>query len=624
MKIPAAIVSICLLAGLQGAASAAAGDDRYVHRGQLVPAGATRLNLYCMGTGTPAVVFDSGWEDWAPVWTLVQPAVARFTRACSYDRAGAGYSDAGPMPRTSARIADELHSALRNAGIKGPYVLVGDAFGGDNVRTFAIRHMEDTAGLVLVEADAGGPGEHQGDGRIVAQLRECRDAIAAGRPLPPERPGQPARTCAQQFFRGLPEAAWSPELNARLLEIAQTKITMYDAFISEMEQMPADEAYLAQHIRSFGARPIRVLTTGNHGVHALDPARPKDAQQQAYQDKVARLQARWLEGSSNAMQLFTDKSSEYIPFDQPDFVVDAIRDVYLQSRDAPDQMAAAMAMRAPGTVFRDCTQCPEMVVVPAGTFTMGSSAEEKKWAAIHGATAGSVADEAPQHTVSIRSFALGRHDVTRAEYAEFVRQTQHPAGDACFETGNPDSPRHAGATWQNPGFSQSDRDPVVCVDWNDARAYVTWLNDKARRHASSPADGPYRLPSESEWEYAARAGTKTYFWWGDDVEGANSHAWFKDNAAAQTHPVAAMPANPFGLYDMSGNVWQWTADCYAEDYAKAPADGSAAVSMDSCLRSDRGGSWFYPAWLLRPATRERNPADYRDGVMGFRVARTLP
>jgi pimeloyl-ACP methyl ester carboxylesterase len=287
-----------------------------------------------MGTGTPAVVFDSGWEDWAPVWTIVQPAVAKWTRACSYDRAGAGFSDAGPMPRTSVRIADELHSALHNAGVKGPYILVGHAFGGDNVRTFAVRYMAETAGLVLVEADVGGLDAHRGDSRIIGQLRECRDAIAGGKPLPPlpQRPGQPARTCAQQFFRGLPEAVWSSELNAKLLELAQTKVAMYDAFISEMEQMPSDEAYLEQHNLSFGARPLRVLTTGNHGIHTLDPARPKDAQQQAYQDNIARSQAKWLEVSSNAKQLFTDKSSEYIPFDQPDFVVDAIRDVYTQSK----------------------------------------------------------------------------------------------------------------------------------------------------------------------------------------------------------------------------------------------------------------------------------------------------
>jgi pimeloyl-ACP methyl ester carboxylesterase len=238
------------------------------------------------------------------------------------------------MPRSSVRIADELHFALHNAGIKGPYILVGHAFGGDNVRTFAIRHLTETAGLVLVEADVGGgPDDHRGADRIITQLRECRDAIAAGKPLPPlaQGPGQPERSCAQQFFRGLPEAEWSAELNAKLLEIAQTKVAMYDAFISEMEQMPADEAYLEQHNRPLGARPLRVLSTGNHGVHTLD-AGAKDAQQQAYQERVARSQAKWLLASSNAKQLFTDKSSEYIPFDQPDFVIDAIHEVYMQSK----------------------------------------------------------------------------------------------------------------------------------------------------------------------------------------------------------------------------------------------------------------------------------------------------
>ena len=318
----------CLLLGINGTAGAAPGDEIYTRPGTLVPADGTRLNLYCMGNGSPAVVFDSGWEDWAPVWTIVQPEVAKWTRACSYDRAGAGFSDPGPLPRTSVRIADELRSALHNGGIKGPYILVGHAFGGDNVRTFAARHPGEVAGLVLVEADVtSSPEERRGQARLIASLRECRDAIAAGKPLP-ALPGRPARTCAQQFFRGLPEAMWSPELNAKLLELAQTKVAMYDAYISEMEQMPQDETYLEKHSRPLGSLPIRVLSTGNHGIHALDQAHPLNAEQQKYEREVAREQAGWLALSSNAKQLFTDKSSEYIPFDQPNFVVDAIHEVF--------------------------------------------------------------------------------------------------------------------------------------------------------------------------------------------------------------------------------------------------------------------------------------------------------
>src|SRR5690242_4501957 len=255
MKPPA--LTACLLFALHGAAGAAPADALYARPGRIVPAGdGARLNLYCMGSGSPTVVFESGWEDWAPAWATVQPRVAQWTRACSYDRAGAGFSDPGPLPRTTVRIADELHTALHNAGIEGPYLLVGHAFGGDCVRTFAARYMAEVAGMVLVEADPVDllPKEmqeedHRGEARIVQRLRECRDAVASGKPLPPlpARPGQATRTCAQQFFRGLPEAAWSPELNARLLQLAQTKVAMYDAYLSEMEQVPWDEAYLAGH-----------------------------------------------------------------------------------------------------------------------------------------------------------------------------------------------------------------------------------------------------------------------------------------------------------------------------------------------------------------------------------------
>lgn len=269
---------------------------------------------------------------------------------------------------------------------------------------------------------------------------------------------------------------------------------------------------------------------------------------------------------------------------------------------------SAAALLIIGSVFRDCAGCPEMVVVPAGTYTMGSPPVEKAWAATHGGSAQAVADEAPQHEVRVPSFAIGKYDVTREEYAAFVRETGYPAGDGC----GPDSfhwNKQADKNWQSPGVQQTSRDPVVCVSWEDAQAYIAWLNRKAGGHA-------YRLPSESEWEYAARGGTTTKFWWGDDERDATAYAWFKENSGGQTHAVGSKRANPFGLYDIVGNVWQWTEDCYAESYSAAPG-------AKDCLRVDRGGSWLYPAWLLRSATRERNPATYRDRIMGFRVAKTL-
>jgi pimeloyl-ACP methyl ester carboxylesterase len=331
-----------LLLTLQTAAGAAPGDAVYSVPGRIhVAADGARLNFYCMGSGSPTVVFDSGWEDWAPAWAVVQPAVAKWTRACSYDRAGAGFSGPGPMPRTSVRIAGELHSALRQAGIPGPYILVGNAFGGDPARTFADLYTADLAGLVLVEADASDvetkamqDDDHRGTARYVAQLRACRDAIAAGKPLPPlpSRPGQPHRTCDQQFFRGLPESEWSPHLNAALVQIANMKVAMYDAYASEMEEMLWDEVWLQQHVRSLGSRPVRVITTGNHGVGHLPARDANDPKHIEYERQIALAQARWLTLSSNAKQIFPAHSSEYVEFDNPGAVVAAIHEVYVQSR----------------------------------------------------------------------------------------------------------------------------------------------------------------------------------------------------------------------------------------------------------------------------------------------------
>ncbi len=337
----AVFISTVAVFGQQAASRGnAPADIVYAQPGQLVDAGGFRLNLYCMGSGTPTVVFDSGWGDWAPAWSKVQPEIAKWTRACSYDRAGAGFSDPGPMPRSSVHIAEELRTALHHAGIGEPYILVGSAFGGDNVRTFADLYMDEVAGLVLDDADttdveekAMQEEEHRGLAGIPKDMRECRDLIAEHKPLPVKsRHGRPPQTCAQQFFfRGLPEAEWSPELNAKVLEIAQTKVAMYDSYASEMEQTAADETYLQQHRRSFGSRPIRVLTSGNHAVGHLETKPPDTPKHLKYEREITAAQARWLKLSSNSKQIFAHHSSEYIQFDEPETVINAIREVYDQS-----------------------------------------------------------------------------------------------------------------------------------------------------------------------------------------------------------------------------------------------------------------------------------------------------
>jgi hypothetical protein len=153
----------------------------------------------------------------------------------------------------------------------------------------------------------------------------------------PARAGRPPRTCAQQFFRGLPESAWSPALNAKLLQLAQSKVAMYDAYISEMEQFPADEEYLRQHRQSLGSRPVRVLSSRAHGVGSLRTLTPEERK---YEDEVALAQGKWLQLSSNAKLVIANHSSEYIQFDQPDVVIEAIHEVLSEKRGAAHRAVA--------------------------------------------------------------------------------------------------------------------------------------------------------------------------------------------------------------------------------------------------------------------------------------------
>lgn len=332
-------VTGCLLLIVQGTVVAAPGDAIYAHPGKLVPANGARLNMYCLGSGSPAVIFDAGHQDWAPAWAVVQPRVATWTRACSYDRAGSGFSETGSMPRTSVRIADELHSALHKAGIAAPYILVGHAYGGVNVRVFASRFMSEVAGLVLIDTDAvdvASPDEVARMHRVYAtqgaELRACRDAVAAGKTLSEVLP-QPSTPCEQRFFRGFPESAWSQELNAQLLEQARTRVSLYDEVVSELQEMPADEDYLRHHQQSYGSRPIRVLTAVNWYSDDERTSATIHLEHLKSEAETIKAQARLAALSSNGTQVLAYHSrAAYMQFDQPDLVVDAIRQVYDQSK----------------------------------------------------------------------------------------------------------------------------------------------------------------------------------------------------------------------------------------------------------------------------------------------------
>jgi len=262
--------------------------------------------------------------------------------------------------------------------------------------------------------------------------------------------------------------------------------------------------------------------------------------------------------------------------------------------------------------FRECVDCPEMVVVPAGSFTMGSPESEKDHES----------NEGPQHVVSIsKPFAVGKLHVTVDQFAAFVRETRYNAGSKCsIYSGKLGGER---GSWRNPGFAQEGSHPVLCMSWGDAKAYVDWLAKKTGR--------PYRLLSEAEWEYAARGrtspGTYSRFWFGDDENDLCRYGNFRADPCSDrfTSPAGHHEPNAFGLYDMSSNANEWTADCWHDSYNGAPVDGSAWAT-GSCRGGHalRGASWnlILPRFF-RVASRAGRTDEYVDYTLGFRVARTL-
>jgi formylglycine-generating enzyme required for sulfatase activity len=276
---------------------------------------------------------------------------------------------------------------------------------------------------------------------------------------------------------------------------------------------------------------------------------------------------------------------------------------------------------APGKVFRDCGDCPELVAIPAGTFSMGAQPGDNV----------DRAEERPAHQVTIaKSFALMTKEVTRDQYAAFVKATNREIGAGCQLSDGGDGKWQDTASFLDPGIAQQGNHPVVCVGDDDAADYAAWLSDKTGKH--------YRLPTEAEWEYAARAGKKMSWPWGNADSAANcksfnamdasghknyptNEAMSCDDTFAATAPVGSFPPNAFGLYDMLGNVWEMTSDCWHENYKGAPADGSS-WEEDGCReRVRRGGAWLENVWDNRYFTRWSADSGARDNTLGFRLAR---
>ena len=287
-----------------------------------------------------------------------------------------------------------------------------------------------------------------------------------------------------------------------------------------------------------------------------------------------------------------------------------------------------------GMVLQDCPSCPEMVVIPPGSFQMGSDRIEPM-------KGGEMRPQGPIHEVTIpKAIAVGRYAVTNAEYGAFVAATNRPA-QSCRVWGGEEEA--FGFNWRNPqeGHLAQDDEPVVCVYWNDALAYAAWLTAETGK--------PYRLLSEAEWEYAANGGSNATWPWGEDADKICEYGNVLDqDAVSNPHvlkgvtttkttmaaacsdghvgvaPVGQYKPNDFGLYDMVGNVWEWVQDCSLKYYPDSPADGTAIEVDGPCeKRAIRGGSWRSRLIRQRTTFRGRDPEPTSYHLFGFRVARDL-
>jgi formylglycine-generating enzyme required for sulfatase activity len=280
--------------------------------------------------------------------------------------------------------------------------------------------------------------------------------------------------------------------------------------------------------------------------------------------------------------------------------------------------------------FRDCENCPEMVVLPGGGYLMGATEEEFKGEDKYRIM---YLGETPRHKVDVKIFAIAKFSVTRKQFGIFADETGFD-GKGCTVFNGKKWIFDSGASWRSPGFKQTDQDPVVCVSWDDTQKYITWLNSDI----PNKKQGNYRLPTEEEWEYAARAGTVTSSYWGGNpleqckYENARDltakmldpNVPFADCADGYitTAPVGSLLSNPWGLFDMLGNVNQWISDCSTLGYS----DGSIAVAREGVKmfgcpsRVLRGASWASIPIAVHSANRAGGAPNMRNSANGFRLA----
>jgi formylglycine-generating enzyme required for sulfatase activity len=467
-----------------------------------------------------------------------------------------------------------------------------------------------------------------------------QDDVTALRDFVSKYPSSPRANFARSRLEALERFAKEREdLSRRAREDEQRK-----AAEAEAQRLAREAAARRETEERLGAEQLAAQRRREEEQKRQETVRLEAARQEALRQEALRQEA--LRQEAQRKQLAEQKSQEALrEQDEERKRIAALRlreeqerREALRQRRQTDPPSSQQAARPPASVtdlsepkpwevVRDCPHCPELVVVSAGEFVMGSSKEDIDNGL--GAT-----NEGPQHRVFIKHpVAVGRFEVTRDQFETFVRASGYKIGDRCYTLENNTPRERADRSFRNPGYAQSGAHPAVCVNWRDATAYVEWL--------SLSTGKTYRLLSEAEWEYVARAGSALPYGSGKDATEVCKFANGADQSAKlamlptdyaymnctdsypYTAPVGSFKANAMGLFDLLGNVWEWTGDCFFDDYLTAPSDGSARAGAGCQARAVRGGSWFSTGKSLRPAVRAKATDSARYDDVGFRVARVV-